>query len=200
MKLMRNKTMISSVRSLPSRERGLKYYNCRYKQRNLKVAPLAGAWIEIYPVSQYISTWGKVAPLAGAWIEIEKIGNATTNATVAPLAGAWIEIRKCKNGSWLNVVAPLAGAWIEIKIIQFVISDFALSLPSRERGLKFEEYSKKGGRIASLPSRERGLKYCQKDAYKSRKESLPSRERGLKSLSYASNGICTSRSPRGSVD
>ena len=35
------------------------------------VAPLAGAWIEIYGYP-FISTRGFVAPLAGAWIEIAK--------------------------------------------------------------------------------------------------------------------------------
>ena len=56
-------------------------------------------------------------------------------------------------------VAPLAGAWIEISTAQFLTA-LQTSLPSRERGLKFEEYAKKGGRVAmSLPSRERGLKF-----------------------------------------
>ena len=35
------------------------------------VAPLAGAWIEIYVVSFFCS-FDFVAPLAGAWIEIQK--------------------------------------------------------------------------------------------------------------------------------
>ena len=54
---------------------------------------------------------------------------------VAPLAGAWIEIPLEVSTPKTLYVAPLAGAWIEIR---FSGSDraFALSLPSRERGLK----------------------------------------------------------------
>ena len=33
------------------------------------VAPLAGAWIEIFGIPNVVAL-GKVAPLAGAWIEI----------------------------------------------------------------------------------------------------------------------------------
>ena len=40
-----------------------------------RVAPLAGAWIEINP-SIPISGQAKVAPLAGAWIEISNLDNA----------------------------------------------------------------------------------------------------------------------------
>ena len=57
------------VKSLPSRERGLKY-----------------AIVLSYNGD------GTVAPLAGAWIEITKITNTLTDKRVAPLAGAWIEI------------------------------------------------------------------------------------------------------------
>ena len=56
----------------------------------------------------------KVAPLAGAWIEIETIKEEVVMAVVAPLAGAWIEIRKSASASSIATVAPLAGAWIEI--------------------------------------------------------------------------------------
>ena len=60
---------------------------------------------------------GKVAPLAGAWIEIGKVWDfAMEGAKVAPLAGAWIEI--------------LCGLYHGQKSYR--------SLPSRERGLKFE--------------------------------------------------------------
>ena len=98
-------------------------------------------------------------------------------------------------------VAPLAGAWIEIKETAVHIAESLLSLPSRERGLKFrasylenmqfrvaplagawiEIASLAGSSIVPLPS-------------------LPSRERGLKSLrpDYHPNGV--RRSPRGSVD
>ena len=55
-----------------------------------------------------------VAPLAGAWIEIFKSTKTTKEADVAPLAGAWIEIDLAgRSGSGFKV-APLAGAWIEM--------------------------------------------------------------------------------------
>ena len=76
-----------------------------------------------------------VAPLAGAWIEIYLFLKPMTERKVAPLAGAWIEI-SIKNESLKNDdVAPLAGAWIEIVSYRHTgIS--AASLLSRERGLK----------------------------------------------------------------
>ena len=38
-------------------------------------------------------------------------------------------------------VAPLAGAWIEIMVYTALSTDYALSLPLRERGLKFHSVS-----------------------------------------------------------
>ena len=55
------------------------------------------------------------------------------------------------------------------------------SLPSRERGLKFDRlFAYKLLAIPSLPSRERGLKLSDGAETKQRIRSLPSRERGLK--------------------
>ena len=76
-----------------------------------------------------------------------------------------------------DTVAPFAGAWIEIFVI-VVISVWTVSLPSRERGLKFDG---KGEGVVWV-------------------ESLPSRERGLKSVSHDVNSIFFRRSLRGSVD
>ena len=55
-----------------------------------------------------------VAPLVGAWIEIYKLIFCASNNKVAPLVGAWIEIRETFINSALQSVAPLVGAWIEI--------------------------------------------------------------------------------------
>ena len=74
-------------------------------------------------------------------------------------------------------VAPLAGAWIEM-FNDFTENAVLLSLPSRERGLKFNF-------MAGISSM--GL-------------SLPSRERGLKFRLYRPTGFPARRSPRGSVD
>ena len=55
-------------------------------------------------------------------------------------------------------VAPFTGAWIEIVYRQQHHQQHQ-SLPSRERGLKFDEIVMVGIVFMSLPSRERGLKY-----------------------------------------
>ena len=55
--------------------------------------------------------------------------------TVAPFAGAWIEIVVYCRNARKPVVAPFAGAWIEMVPIT-PGSHTLLSLPSRERGLK----------------------------------------------------------------
>ena len=147
------------LQSLPSRERGLKSVfplNCMsYKI----VAPLAGAWIEILSCLYYI-TYYYVAPLAGAWIEIIEQISRITGYNVAPLAGAWIEILFRDPQDCKSHVAPLAGAWIEINPAHESTPMSAMSLPSRERGLKYVEIFHKDCRPKSLPSRERGLKLC----------------------------------------
>ena len=60
---------------------------------------------------------------------------------VAPLVGAWIEISYIIISPLGALVAPLVGAWIEIK--DTLLSPFIdmLSLPSWERGLKFDSTS-----------------------------------------------------------
>ena len=78
-------------------------------------------------------------------------------------------------------VAPLAGAWIEIDE-ELLDPAVALSLPSRERGLKYALSSLLCCCVQSLPSRERGLKYAQVEIKRLCGTSLPSRERGLKSF------------------
>ena len=55
-----------------------------------------------------------------------------------------------------------------------------MSLPSRERGLKYVQRGGNGEASQSLPSRERGLKYLLVRVIYGDGQSLPSRERGLK--------------------
>ena len=55
--------------SLPSRERGLKWFCLSNHSANSSVAPFAGAWIEIFIPFVRFST-SCVAPFAGAWIEM----------------------------------------------------------------------------------------------------------------------------------
>ena len=57
------------LQSLPSRERGLKQQKCQKEAILERVAPLAGAWIEIPSVLSDPPAI-RVAPLAGVWIEM----------------------------------------------------------------------------------------------------------------------------------
>ena len=77
----------------------------------------------------------KVAPLVGAWIEIYHPLSDTIELSVAPLVGAWIEILDLINTGVFWAVAPLVGAWIEIFWPPSIMM-ISTSLPSWERGLK----------------------------------------------------------------
>ena len=48
-----------------------------------------------YPRGVYLHVGARVAPLAGAWIEIDKLHKFLSCFLVAPLAGAWIEMLGC---------------------------------------------------------------------------------------------------------
>ena len=61
---------------------------------------------------------------------------------VAPFAGAWIEIKSVQKVCKIFWVAPFAGAWIEM-LMNTGYCFLPRSLPSRERGLKFKESSKR---------------------------------------------------------
>ena len=56
--------------SLPLWERGLKLSPCKGYGGQYIVAPLVGAWIEIFLWGLWTASLS-VAPLVGAWIEIE---------------------------------------------------------------------------------------------------------------------------------
>ena len=101
----------------------------------MRVAPYAGAWIEIETRWLFEGVRG-VAPYAGAWIEIPALwldktepGSLPTRERglksglggflhlpdpVAPYAGAWIEMPDGCIPLAYHRVAPYAGAWIEI--------------------------------------------------------------------------------------
>ena len=79
------------LQSLPTRERGLKSVYGKIWLMVIKVAPHAGAWIEIYIIFVSVGSLS-VAPHAGAWIEIRESLSIVAGITVAPHAGAWIEI------------------------------------------------------------------------------------------------------------
>ena len=77
--------------SLPSWERGLKFYEPNISPVSIIVAPLVGAWIEIAVIYR-LSDIYSVAPLVGAWIEIHSRRRPAGRYIVAPLVGAWIEM------------------------------------------------------------------------------------------------------------
>ena len=71
--LYKNKQIFCAILlSLLSRERGLKFLKYHDTFSEVIVAPLAGAWIEIYLLCM-LSHLDSVAPLAGAWIEINNL-------------------------------------------------------------------------------------------------------------------------------
>ena len=74
------------------RERGLKYKQHQIEVADLRVAPHAGAWIEITANRTIRARLLIVAPHAGAWIEIKGATAHDKSGAVAPHAGAWIEM------------------------------------------------------------------------------------------------------------
>ena len=106
-------TLMVSFKSLPSWERGLKYYLTVTKFTFGIVAPLVGARIEIY-YKKKKAHGQRVAPLVGARIEI---GADTSNGKEIMSLPSWERgLKLCKMGI-TDILAP--------------------SLPSWERGLKF---------------------------------------------------------------
>ena len=99
--------------SLPPRERGLKFLLSCLLHGRPKVAPSAGAWIEISLI-RILKIGDCVAPSAGAWIEILIAFASLLLCQVAPSAGAWIEMTGKAQSELFAQVAPSAGAWIEI--------------------------------------------------------------------------------------
>ena len=78
------------------------------------VAPLAGAWIEISQLSQFMDQ-NNVAPLAGAWIEIYRTEESPHHQeTSLPSRERGLKSAEFRFSAFSARVAPLAGAWIEI--------------------------------------------------------------------------------------
>ena len=100
---------VTTVKSLPSRERGLKPRILLSRQPPVDVAPFAGAWIETADVYETIKA-NTVAPFAGAWIETSDTPGATSHPCVAPFAGAWIETWKNARENWPHSCRSLRGS------------------------------------------------------------------------------------------
>ena len=82
-----------------------------------------------------IFDWMKVAPLAGAWIEIATSLIYKMLSPVAPLAGAWIEISEVgkRRRSYWSLPLRERGLKSLPGVPEY---NSIMSLPLRERGLK----------------------------------------------------------------
>src|SRR6266542_166105 len=99
-------------RSLPVRERGLKF-----------------------DYDHTVTLFTFVAPRAGAWIEISVGRVLHLYPTVAPRAGAWIEIQATRSIPWTGPSLPVRERGLKYYNCQWGRND-RKSLPVRERGLK----------------------------------------------------------------
>ena len=77
------------------------------------VAPLVGAWIEIYGLNTGIPMTS-VAPLVGAWIEIKECNEYAKLYRSLPSWERGLKSNSTRSFTWIAAVAPLVGAWIEI--------------------------------------------------------------------------------------
>ena len=102
------------VGSLPVRERGLKSYRMVTPLSPPRVAPCAGAWVEIIQ-QQFAGDEEAVAPCAGAWVEIAM----NTSLTSTPPRSLPVRERGLKFPGLFPCCQSLR------------------SLPVRERGLKY---------------------------------------------------------------
>ena len=133
LKYLTKKAVIDYKTSLPSRERGLKLQMSNllpaYLRRSLRGSVDWNDWSNQRP-----RLW-QVAPFAGAWIEIG-------NGYYLFNRGNGRSLRGSVDWNWKSTESTWTG----------------LSLPSRERGLKFSKLLMRHNQQPSLPSRERGLK------------------------------------------
>ena len=79
----------------------------------MKVAPFAGAWIEMY-LCGILRLRSESLPSRERGLKSDDMAGIIRSNAVAPFAGAWIEIRIKSNHKTSYIVAPFAGAWIEI--------------------------------------------------------------------------------------
>ena len=146
--------------SLPSRERGLKWYDRTAGAGKCKVAPFTGAWIEMCSRERLCWNCRRSLPSRERGLKCTVDYASGWMNHVAPFTGAWIEMVCLDVDAAYAGVAPFTGAWIEITFFQGSIIPQP-SLPSRERGLKCPTSPRRSALSMSLPSRERGLKYAE---------------------------------------
>ena len=83
------------------------------KLKHSKVAPLTGAWIEIFLYClDFLDS--PVAPLTGAWIEISFFDDKLHISESLPSRERGLKLGTEWTIKFGSEVAPLTGAWIEI--------------------------------------------------------------------------------------
>ena len=139
-------------KSLPTRERGLKLAHGSLVQKRFGVAPYAGAWIEIAHMEgdneKFLSL-----PTQERGLKFQCSDILLCLFDVAPYAGAWIEIlvRSCRFRQQEGRSLRGSVDWNVSQSQRWYNS--AMSLPTRERGLK-----SRPSRIWQLPRRRRSLR------------------------------------------
>ena len=129
------------MRSLPTRERGLKFIFCGRKLEIALVAPHAGAWIEI-PSGCLASPFSTSLPTRERGLKCIKSQTIIESRTSLPTRERGLKY-----------------------LYHCLTSGIKQSLPTRERGLKSQSASPTAPRAMSLPTRERGLKYDDMEIY-----------------------------------
>ena len=128
-------------RSLPLRERGLKFNT--------------PAWKTLTPWS---------LPLRERGLKFAYLGLARHSLNVAPFTGAWIEIYVMQKKVIADASLPLRERGLKCNLVA-AYGEPEKSLPLRERGLKLEfPLSTVPLSYMSLPLRERGLKYDRQES------------------------------------
>ena len=110
--------------------------NCHIHSRLIWSLPSWERGLKFFP-SQSILHPHSVAPFVGAWIEMLRPNVLRSLINVAPFVGAWIEILFWCSHQPPSRVAPFAGVWIEMMNTTRKTDTLKKSLPSRERGLKY---------------------------------------------------------------
>ena len=143
--------------SHPMRVRGLKYVFALLGPGLTRVAPHAGAWIEIRYVVNTLTETGDVAPHAGAWIEIVSGYLLAVCGASHPMRVRGLKFSMARKLANMTRSHPMRvrGLKYVVFLILFVMD---LSHPMRVRGLKSFSHSHSLEKPSSHPMRVRGLK------------------------------------------
>ena len=166
--------------SLPLRERGLKLLPADLLQPIRKVAPLAGAWIEIHN-KKYTDIPARSLPLRERGLKYNIVARPSAALESLPLRERGLKCRDDKTNvavRWSlplrerglkfvskprcrhkSQVAPLAGAWIEISL-ESEVRRLKRVAPLAGAWIEIYVFAiAKAAPAGSLPLRERGLKF-----------------------------------------